>query len=237
MGMRRPSLTLVWIVIATLFLAGCGVNDGQQRAAFISFLQTRVLDKPGVHVPRLTDEERARFGSYADQYAIIADFNKAMDESVSPKMTAAVRAGSITSLGDVVTQRERLQTARTGIKEMGSALTDALARADAARARLDQPDDLKGVYDKAYDRLVTQPAAAFKDIVPVMDTVLGEAIDLGRYIDEHRSSVRLSGPLIETSDPAVQTAINDKLRSLQAHQQAVQSAQARMRSVAYGSPR
>jgi hypothetical protein len=150
-------------------------------------------------------------------------------------MTAAVRAGSISSLQDVVTDRDRLETARAGVNDMGKALGEALARADAAHARLDQPPELKGVYDKAYDRLVTQPAAAFKEIVPVMDTVLGEAIDLGRYIDEHRASVRLSGPMIETSDPAIQSAINERLRSLQSNQQAVQAAQARMRSVVYGN--
>ena len=237
MRMRQANLTLVWIAIATLFLAGCGSSEGQQRAAFVTFLQTRILDKPGIHVPKLTDEERSRLGAYAEDYAIIADFNKAMDESVSPKMTAAVRAGSIRSIGDAVNERPRLEAARTGINEMGSALTQALTQADAAHARLDQPAELKAVYDKAYDRLVTQPAAAFKDIVPVVNTVLGEAIDLGKYIDEHRASVRVSGPLIETSDPAVQSAINQKLQSLQAKQQAVQAAQARMRAIVYGETR
>jgi len=235
--MRQPSFTVVWVAIATLFLAACGGNDGQQRAAFIDFLQTRILDKPGVRVPRLTAEERERFGPYADHYAVIADFNKAMDQSVSPKMTAAVSAGSISSLQDAVTQRARLQTAQAGINEMGDALTKALAQADAAHAKLDQPDDLEKVYDKAYDHLVTQPATAFKDIVPIMDTVLGEAIELGRYLDEHRSSVRISGSMIETSDPAVQSAVNEKLKSLQEKQQAVRSAQARLQAVAYGTPR
>ncbi len=237
MGKRQAGLTLVWLAFATLFLAACSANEGQERAAFISFLQTRVLDKPGIHVPQLTDEERSRLGSYADHYAVITDFNKAMDESVSPKMTAAVRAGSISSLADTMTRRDQLQAAKDGINAMGSALTGALAKADAAHAGLDQPADLKPVYDKAYARLVTEPAAAFKDIVPVMDTVLGEAIDLGRYLEEHRASVRLSGPMIETGDPAVQSAINQRLQSLQAKQQAVRAAQQRLQSIAYGTPR
>jgi len=235
MAVRQSSLAVTWLAIATLFLAGCSGNEGEQRAAFTGFLQSRVLDKPGVHVPHLTDDERDRFGAYADDYAVIADFNKAMDESVSPKMTAAVRAGSITSIEDAVTQRARLETARTGMSEMGSALTTALAKADAAHAKLDQPADVKAVYDKAYDRLVTQPAAAFKEIVPVMDTVLGEAIDLGKYLDEHRSSVQLSGSMIQTNDPAIQAAVNEKLQSLQAKQQAVRSAQVRLQAVAFGN--
>ena len=220
--------------MATFLLVGCGGNEGQQRAAFVQFLQTRILEKPGIHVPKLTDEERTQFGPYADDYAIITDFNKAMDESVSPKLSAAMQAGAIRSLSDVVSRRGDLQNARAGITEMGSALSGALSQADAARAKLDRPPDVKSAYDKVYDRLVTQPAAAFRDIVPVMDKVLGEAIELGSYIEEHRGSVRLSGPMIETSNPAIQAAINEKLQSLQSNQQAVQTAQARMQAVVYG---
>jgi hypothetical protein len=233
--MLRASWALAWIVTASLFLAGCGGNEGQQRAAFTEFLQTRILDKPGIHVPKLTDEEKASFGPYADHYAVITDFNTAMDDSVSPKLKAAMEQGAIRFVSDVAGSRARLEAARTGINEMGSALSTALAQADAAHAKLDQPADLKATYDKAYARLVTEPAAVFRDIVPVMDKVLGEAIDLGQYIDEHRASVRLNGPMIETSSPAIQSAINEKLSVIQSDQQAVQSAQSRVRSIMYGN--
>lgn len=234
MKIRQAGLTAVWIAVATLFLAACGGNDAQQRVAFTEFLQTRILDKPGIRVPRLTDEERKQFGPYADHYAVIADFNQTMNRSVSPKLTAAVKAGLISSIQDTVTQRARLETARTAINAMGAALTEAQAQADAARAKLDQPDDLKLVYGKAYDRLVTQPATVFKDVVPVMDAVAGEAIDLGRYLEENRASVQVSGSIVETNDPAIQSAINEKLQSLQAKQQALRTAQTRMQAVAYG---
>jgi len=233
--MRRPNSAWAWIVIAVLLLAGCGGNEGQQRAAFTEFLQTRILDKPGVHLPRLSDEDKAHFGPYADHYAIISDFNKAMDDSVSPKLTSAMEAGAIRSLSDVVSGRARLEAARAGINEMGTALSTALAQADAAHAKLEQPADLKATYDKAYNRLVAEPAAAFKEIVPVMDKVLGQAIDLGKYIDEHRSSVRVNGPMIETGNRKIQAEINDRLSALQSNQQAVQSAQSRLRSIMYGS--
>lgn len=226
---------IVSAILATLLLAGCGASETAQRAAFVDFLKTRVLDKPGIHVPRLTDAERSSFGQYADDYAVITDFNKAMDESVSPKLTAAVTAGSITSLEDVVTRRAQLEAARTGINAMAGALGGDIAKADAARAKLDQPAEVKAVYDKAYARLVTQPAVAFKGIVPVMNTVLGEAVDLGKYIDAHRSAVRLSGSTVEASDPAVRAAINQRLQALQSSQQAVQAAQMRMQSVVYGA--
>jgi hypothetical protein len=236
MHMQRASLTVIWVVIATLFLAACGGNEEQERAAFVEFLQTRIIDKPGIHVPKLTDEEKAAFGPYADHYAVITNFNAAMDESISPKMQAVMRDGAIRSLSDVVSAKPRLETARAGINEMNGALTQALAEADAARAALEQPEDLKPVYDKAYARLVTEPATAFRQIVPVMNDVLGKAIELGTYIEANRARVRLNGPMIETSDPKIQNAINERIESLQSHQQAVQSAQRRMMEVVQGAP-
>jgi hypothetical protein len=232
MGRMRLALAAA----AMLALTSCGGGDTTERKAFISFLQTRIVDKPGLHVPQLTKDERASFGDYADQYAIITDFNKTMDESISPKLTAAMSAGAITSLEDVVAHRPQLQAARTAMQAMAGALGDDLARADAAHGKLDQPAELKAVYDKAYYRSVTLPAVTFKSVVPVADKVLGQAIELGNYIDAHRAAVQLSGSLIQTNDPAIQAAINARLQALQASQQAVQSAQQKMQSVVYGSP-
>jgi len=41
--------------------------------------------------------------------------------------------------------------------------------------------------------------------------------------------------MIETSNRKIQTETNDKVRDLQSNQQAVQSAQSRLRSIMYGS--
>ena len=226
---------LASIAATALLLAGCGGNDAEQRKAFVTFLQTRILDKPGMHVPQLTDEERKSFGHYADQYAVITDFNKTMNESVSPKLSQAMNSGSISSLEDLVTRRSQLQAAKATIDAMNGALGNDLAQADAAHAKLDQPADVKPVFDKAYDRLVTKPAVAFRQVVPVIDTVLGQSIDLGNYIDAHRGAVQVSGSMIQTNDATVRAAINDKLKTLQSSQEAIQSAQAKMQSAVYGS--
>src|SRR5271167_2846482 len=67
-------------------LAGCGDDEPTQRAAFIAFLNERIVNKPGVHLPVPTDDEVKSFGPYAAQFNVIADFNHKMD---------AVSAGSI----------------------------------------------------------------------------------------------------------------------------------------------
>jgi hypothetical protein len=217
-----------------LALSGCGGGDTAERKAFVNFLQTRIIDKPGIHVPQLTAGERAAFGDYADQYAIITDFHNTLNEAIVPKMNAAAEAGQIRSLQDVLDHRQELQNARAGMQALSSALGADLARTDAAHGKLSQPAELKIVYDKAYERVVTRPAAVLKNIAPVADKVLGQAIDLGNYIEAHRSEVQVSGSMIRTSNPAVQDAINSRLQALQGSQQAAQAAQQEMQSVAFG---
>ena len=68
-----------------LVLAGCN-DEPAERKAFITFLQTRIIDKPGLHVPHLTPEEEKSFGDYAKQYAVITDFNDGLDKSVAGPM-------------------------------------------------------------------------------------------------------------------------------------------------------
>ena len=53
----RPIVALA--LALPLLLAACGDKEPEQRAAFTQFLQTRIIDKPGVRVPQLTAEERS----------------------------------------------------------------------------------------------------------------------------------------------------------------------------------
>src|SRR5215472_15982281 len=76
-------------LLALTGLTACGDDEPNQRKAFIEFLQTRIINKPGLHVPTLTADESARFGDYAKHYAVIADFNGNLDRLVSNPMGRA----------------------------------------------------------------------------------------------------------------------------------------------------
>ena len=90
----RRSFSLIAIALLTAFVAGCN-DEPAERKAFIEFLQTRIIDKPGLHVPHLTQEESASFGDYAKQYAIITDFNDGLERSVAKPMADAISRGTI----------------------------------------------------------------------------------------------------------------------------------------------
>lgn len=227
----RPFLLLA--LALPLVLAACGSKEPEQRAAFTQFLQTRIVDKPGVRVPKLTEEEKKSFGDYAAQYAVITDFNAAMDASVKP-MGNLMQKGAVRSLNDVIARRDDIKTVQTALKDMSEALAKEQAKADAARAQLKQPDDLKVVYDKAYAKTVTVPAETFREVLPQISGTLDSSLKLAEYVEAHKAQIDLSGPMPKVQDPTVLAELNKLLQDLTAQAQKVQQAQTRLQAVMLG---
>lgn len=227
----RPFLVLA--AALPLMLAACGNKEPEQRAAFTQFLQTRIVDKPGVRVPQLTDEEKKSFGDYAAQYAVITDFNAGMDASVKP-LSGIMQKGSMRSLNDIVTRRDDLKTVQASLNEMGAALKEQQAKADAARAQLKQPEDLKAMYDKAYEKTVSLPADTFRDVLPQLNATFDSSLKIADYVAAHAAQIDISGPIVKVQDPAVQAELNKLLQDLNAQAKNVQQAQTRMQAVMVG---
>jgi len=229
----KPALRLAAAVLLAVFVAGCN-DEPAQRKAFIDFLQTRIIDKPGLHVPHLTPDEAKSFGDYAKQYAIITGFNDGLDQSVGKPMQEAMRRGAIRSLDEIVTRHSDFVAARDGVAELRAALDKQLAITDAAHAALKQPDDLKPVFDKAYERDVTIPAKAFAEIFPDLSQALTAIVDLGDFLAEHKDKVTIAGATLQNSDPTLQPQLVALLDALTAKTEVINKAQQRMRAIETG---
>ncbi len=227
----RPFLVLV--AALPLMLAACGDKEPEQRAAFTQFLQTRIVDKPGVRVPKLTEEEKKSFGDYAAHYAVITDFNAGMDASVKP-LSSILQKGQVRSVNDIVTRREDLKTVRAGLNDMNAALKEHRAKADAAHAQLKQPEDLKAVYDKAYEKTITLPADTFGDVLPQINATYDVTLKIADYVEANKSKIEISGNSVTVTDPAVQAELNKLLQEMNAQAKNVQQAQTRLQAVIMG---
>ncbi|AYD63909.1 DUF3053 domain-containing protein [Achromobacter sp. B7] len=227
----RPFLLLV--AALPLVLAACGDKEPEQRAAFIQYLQTRIVDKPGVRVPKLTDEEQKSFGDYAAHYAVITDFNAGMDASVKP-LSGIIQKGAMRSLNDIVTRREDMKAAQQSLSDMGVALKDQQTKADAAHAQLKQPADLKTVYDKAYEKTVSLPADTFRDVLPQLNATFDSGLKIADYVEAHKAQIEISGPIVKVNDPAVQTELNQLLQNLNEQAKNLQQAHTRMQALMLG---
>jgi hypothetical protein len=234
MGLTRKTARTACFILLVAFTAGCD-DEASQRKNFIEYLQARIVDKPGLHVPHPTADDMKSFGPYAQNYAIIVDFNEGMSRSVAEPMQAAMQRGAMHSLEDVVNRRADFVAVRDGMNQLHDALKKALATADAAHAALKQPDDLKAVFDKAYDRTVTIPANTFDEIFPAMDQALGNILAVGDFLGQHKGQVNLRGSTVEVSDPGLRPQLQKLLDAINQSQEAISRAQQKMRSIANGT--
>jgi hypothetical protein len=223
------------LVAFSIALAACGNKEAEQRTAFITYLQTRVLDKPGLRVPTPTAEEKTSFGDYAQHYAVITDFNEGMNQSVSKPMGEVMAKGALRSISDLASRRDDLKAAKDGLGGLRTALDQQTAKADAAHAKLKQPDDLKQVYDKAYEKTVTTPAATFKEVFPALDTVFDSALTIGDFLEKNKSKIQVNGSVVTVTDPVVQAELNKMLQQLNGQSAAINAAQRKMQAMVRGN--
>lgn len=234
LGITRRLWISGTLCAALLVLAACGNSEADQRKAFIDFLQTRVLDRKGARVPQLTEENKTAFGDYAQHYAVITGFHAKMNASVGPGISKVLAAGGITSIGQVISRRDDIATARKTLVDLRRGLDTAAADADKARAALKQPADLKLIYDKAFDKIVTQPATVFRDLFPAVDAAFDAALKFADFLTANQSKIKISGATAEVADPKLLAQLNGMISGLQKHTGGIQQAQRKIREVMYG---
>jgi hypothetical protein len=227
---------VVALTLLPICLGGCEDKEATQRKAFVEFLRTRILDKPGAHLPHLTAEETAHLGDYVKQYAIIEDFHKTMVDGVNGQLKDAIAGGAVRSITELISRRDDIEKARDTISEIETTVDIALSAADAAHAKLTQSADLKPVYDKAYNRLVTTLATTFRDdMMPVVSSNLADALKVSDYLAEHKTQIVFSGDNVQVKDARTQTELNKLLLQLNSHGQSIMEAQRKFMSAAYGN--
>ncbi len=149
-------------------------------------------------------------------------------------LSGIMQKGAVRSLNDIVTRRDDFKAVQASLNEMGTALQAQQAKADAAHAQLKQPEDLKAVYDKAYEKTVSLPADTFRDTLPQLNATFDASLKIADYVAAHASQIEMSGAIVKVKDPAVQAELNQLLQDLNTQAKNVQQAHTRMQAVMMG---
>ena len=201
-------------MLVALALLGCGDSDADQRRAFIVFLQSRIVGRPGIHFPIPSEEETKSFGNYAKQYDVILDFGKDNAQNSNGLDAQFQALGGIRSLDQLIAQRETFAKVKAGIDEAQVRMKAAVAKADAAHALLKQPDDLRSVYDQAYAKDVTMQATLLGEIVPLFDQAVSDDLKLSDFVTSHPAQVAVSGGQLQVKDASVQAPLQGMLNDV-----------------------
>jgi hypothetical protein len=234
----RTAVAVAALFILAFNLAACGDNEAAERKAFIEFLQTRIIDKPGVHVPTLTPDLESKLGRYAKHYGVINVFNSDMNQALSgaPQMISrAATALRSTSMTDIVNKREDIAKIPGLIANLRADLGQKLAAAEAAKANLSQPEDLKVVFEAAFERDVRSPALSFQKELPLAESAIQSILKLVDFVIAHRDRISVQGSMLSTDDPKIRSDLNALLEDVNKKSQLSQDAQNRMNKLVRGS--
>jgi Protein of unknown function (DUF3053) len=231
---RVAGFAALFVVVAGLAatLAGCGDSEADQRKAFIGFLQTRILDKSGLHVPVPTPAETSSFGPYASHYTVMTDFlNNPVMLGIGESIGRVTKATALNSFQDLADHRDEYRAVAGGLRKLREAINTEVAKAEAAKAALKQPDDLRAIYDKVYEKLVTAPVRGFNEVLPLVDDIATATLKLADYLDANRARITMSGRTVTGKDAQTVRDLNGFLRDLNSYAPKFQDAQRRLGAI------
>jgi hypothetical protein len=231
----RPPFAVAGLALLCLSISGCFDSEPAERKAFMEFLQVHVLDKPGVHVPKPTDQEIKSFGPYAKHCAVITDFTADPGMvAITKDMAEAIQIGAPRSIKELMDRRQDVKTVGETMAKLRTAMEKKIGETEAARAALQQPADLKAVYSAAFDRDVSDPARAFHTALPIVEETFVAIQRLVDFLDAHQGVVIFSGSTVQTSDPKIRAELTTILNVMNAKSQQIQDLQRRIRLVLTG---
>jgi len=221
---RRAGCAALLLIAAVL--AGCGDSEPDQRKAFIKFLDD-INRRVGVHFMVPTAEDRAAFGDYMKHYTIILDFNedmKTMSADYQNAMKSIGPAGPQT-LEQMAARRQDFARIKDTTTNLMQAFETRLAKAKAERATLTQPDDLKTVYSKTFDKLIAAPVQAMIVSDQALLAYVDSSAQVADYINQNRGRLTVSGSQMRAKDAKALAEINALIKAHQEAQKRFEDAQ------------
>ncbi|MBB1582602.1 DUF3053 domain-containing protein [Serratia sp. OS31] len=224
-------LAPVLALLVVMQLTACGDKEPEQRKAFIDYIQNSVM-RSGAKIPTLSEDQKQKFGNYAGDYAILVGFSQQLSKSLDASLTPALdQINQIRAAQDYMSKRDTLQQSVGALNLLGQQIQSAKSQADTARAALKQPDDLKAVYNQAYDKIVTGPANALMPVIPTTASFVQDLVQVGDFLRAQGNQVAFNNNGVQFRTSQQATQYNTMMSNLVAKQQDLLNAQKVVSSV------
>lgn len=212
--MNLRNYLLSGILAVSLIMTACGNKEPQQREKFIDILQTRVITPKGIYVPQLTDDERKQIGIYIDHFQILTDFHEAMDLRMSKMGDSIQKMSQIKPSTDPQENLESIIQVKNVINEMNTGLNEEFAKTKINKEALQQPDDLKAVFDQAFEKSLLKPVNAFNAMMNKVNEALDAQTKLYEFIQANKGKLDLSGQTIIINDESIQAQLQELMNEV-----------------------
>jgi|GEM_PF-3934666 Protein of unknown function (DUF3053). len=207
---KYQGFKLVLMLMGLASLAACFDNEPEEREKFIKFLNSHYINQAGSGVADLTEDSLVGkdIGPYFKYHnEVFTYYQDEADRLMEPKVKSiqALLPLSYDNIPETIASLEK------GKEDVARLLADNEAiyqKTLDRKNRLKMPDDLKAVYDQAFEKIVAKNYKALATLFgePVIE--LFEArIKLLQFIEGHQGEIKISGSRLEVGDPALMNEI------------------------------
>ena len=110
-----------------------------------------------------------------------------------------------------------------------------MTQIDQSGAALKQPDDLKTVYDAAFDKVIGAPLRGFHESTPIAQSIATAAANLGDYVASHGDGVKIVGTSLQAKEKRTQAEVDTLVNALNSNASRFNEAQRKLRIILQGS--
>ena len=179
------SIFVLWVLGFAILSTGCS-RESQQQYAFINFLQKDVIPRnSGILIPNANT--RKKIGSYSTHYSVIVEYNKDLLEKVSRPLEKAQREyqDAVKPETSIKDRKEAIFKYQEALKSIKEILDAEAASVELKFAGMTQPDEVKDVYNQAFEKLVRTPTIGLKTfLIPATEEVLNKNLEFLEYISK-----------------------------------------------------
>lgn len=223
-------ITAVSFLLAAscLVFSGCADREPEQRAAFITFLNEKVLPRKGVSLPDLSVKDKEAFGEYVEHYELLTEFQRKLSSETGKNARELLRLTEFEDISAVAKAEETLRKAAGEAAQLHALVLALEAKTGKARNKLSMPEDLGPVYAAAYEKTVTLPSTASAAVFAAVRDVFKAIIDLLDFIASHSREMEIDGRNINLKNAALMDDLNAKMAAVNEKSGLLQEAYAAM---------
>ena len=187
-------------------LAACGDNEPEQRKAFIDIIQKNVLDQKGGRIILLTADDKKRIGKYEEHFTVLTDAVQS-----EGKLNMDAQINKVNQLTNDLNRSNDAQKRGQILDEIDAAKADVrsdietlVAELSTKKEALKQPEDLKAVYDQAWEKHFSKPSEIALRILDASDGFMKTVRDLNDFVLANPDKVQYQGSDILILDDSVE---------------------------------
>lgn len=199
------------LAASLLVMGGCGDREPEQRAAFITFLNEKILPRRGVSLPDLSAEDKKAVGDYAKHYELLANFQRNLSSEAGKNARELLRLATFEDIAAVARAEKSLRKAAGEATQLRKLVLALEMKTGKARDKLSLPEDLAPAYNAVYEKVVTLPAKTAAATFGAVRDVFAAIIELLEFIDSHSREMEIEGKKINLKNIALMDDLNAKM--------------------------